>query len=162
MQLRRAAIVSPLRTPVGKFGGGLSSLTAGELGATILKALVERSGIDPERVDDVVFGHGYPSGEAPSIGRWSWLAAGFPQTVPGFQLDRRCGSGLQAIIEAAMMVQTGAAAVVVAGGGARMSNVEYYSRAAGKGAGLGSTEITDLLRRARTGRARGGEGGGRE
>src|SRR3546814_7138656 len=65
MQLRRAAIVSPLRTPVGKFGGGLSSLTAGELGATILKALVERSGIDPERVDDVVFGHGYPSGEAP-------------------------------------------------------------------------------------------------
>src|SRR3546814_3953490 len=80
MQLRRAAIVSPLRTPVGKFGGGLSSLTAGELGATILKALVERSGIDPERVDDVVFGHGYPSGEAPSIGRWSWLAAGLPQT----------------------------------------------------------------------------------
>src|SRR3546814_3845068 len=92
MQLRRAAIVSPLRTPVGKFGGGLSSLTASELGATILKALVERSGIDPERVDDVVFGHGYPSGEAPSIGRWSWLAAGLPQTVPGFQLDRRCGS----------------------------------------------------------------------
>src|SRR3546814_9106082 len=82
---------------------GLASLTAGELGATILKALVERSGIDPERVDDVVFGHGYPSGEAPSIGRWSWLAAGLPQTVPGFQLDRRCGSGLQAIIEAAMM-----------------------------------------------------------
>src|SRR3546814_19653164 len=81
MQLRRAAIVSPLRTPVGKFGGGLSSLTAGELGATILKALVERSGIDPERVDAVVFGHGYPSGEAPSIGRWSWLAAGLPPTV---------------------------------------------------------------------------------
>src|SRR3546814_5781670 len=114
MQLRRAAIVSPLRTPVGKFGGGLSSLTAGELGATILKSLVERSGIDPERVDDVVFGHGYPSGEAPSIGRWSWLAAGLPPTVPGFQLDRLRGSGLQAIIEAALMVQTGPDDVVVA------------------------------------------------
>src|SRR3546814_3141419 len=95
--------------------------------ALILRALVERSGVDPERVDDVVFGQGYASGEAPSIGRWSWLAAGFPQTVPGFQLDRRCGSGLQAIIEAAMMVQTGAADVVVAGGAESMSNVEYYS-----------------------------------
>src|SRR3546814_13555840 len=103
MTLRRAAIVSPLRTAVGKFGGGLSALTAGQLGATIIKALVERSGIDPERVDDVVFGHGYPSGEAPSIGRWSWLAAGMPQNVPGFQLDRRCGSGLQARIEQAQI-----------------------------------------------------------
>src|SRR3546814_13811712 len=95
--------------------------------------LVERSGVDPERVDDVVFGQGYASGEAPSIGRWSWLAAGFPQTVPGFQLDRRCGSGLQAIIEAAMMVQTGAAAVVVAGGAERMSNAEDYFTAVRKG-----------------------------
>src|SRR3546814_5601127 len=69
MRMRRAAIVSPLRTPVGKFGGALASLTAGALGAHILKALVERSGIDPACVDDVVFGHGYPSGEAPSIGR---------------------------------------------------------------------------------------------
>src|SRR3546814_10540838 len=87
----------------------------------LIRALVEKSGIDAERVDDVVFGQGYASGEAPSIGRWSWLAAGLPQTVPGFQLDRRCGSGLQAIIEAAMMVQTGAADVVVAGGAESMS-----------------------------------------
>src|SRR3546814_19879798 len=89
--------------------------------ALILRALVERSGVDPERVDDVVFGQGYASGEAPSIGRWSWLAAGFPQTVPGFQLDRRCGSGLQALIEAAMLVPTGGADVVVKGGAASMS-----------------------------------------
>src|SRR3546814_12025229 len=105
MRMRRAAIVSPLRTPVGKFGGALASLTAGALGAHILKALVERSGIDPACVDDVVFGHGYPSGAAPSIGRWAWLAAGLPQSVPGFQLDRRGGSGLQAVIEAAVVVQ---------------------------------------------------------
>src|SRR3546814_2330347 len=127
MQLRRAAIVSPLRTPVGKFGGGLSSLTAGELGATILKAIVERSGIDTERVDDVVFGHGYPSGEATSIGRWSWLAAGLPPTVRGVQLDPHCGSGPQAIIVAAMLVQTGAAAVRVAGGAESLATVEHYS-----------------------------------
>ncbi|ATE63622.1 acetyl-CoA C-acetyltransferase [Rhizorhabdus dicambivorans] len=149
MQLRRAAIVSPLRTAVGKFGGGLSSLTAGDLGGVILKALVERSGIDPERVDDVVFGHGYPGGEAPAIGRWSWLAAGLPQSVPGFQLDRRCGSGLQAIIEAAMMVQTGAADVVVAGGAESMSNVEHYSTAIRGGARMGNVELHDRLTRAR-------------
>src|SRR3546814_2099201 len=79
MRMRRAAIVSPLRTPVGKFGGALASLTAGALGAHILKALGERSGIDPACVDDVLFGHGYPSGVAPSIGSWAWLAAGIPQ-----------------------------------------------------------------------------------
>jgi len=149
MKVRRAAIVSPIRTPVGKFGGGLSSLSAGKLGAIILKALVERSGIDPERVDDVVFGHGYPNGEAPAIGRWSWLAAGLPETVPGFQLDRRCGSGLQAVIEAAMMVQTGAADVVVAGGADSMSNVEHYSTMVRSGVRMGNVELHDRLGRAR-------------
>ena len=108
MSLRRAAIVAPIRTAVGKFGGTLSPLTAGELGAVILKALVERTKIDPARVDDVVFSQGYGNGEAPAIGHWSWLAAGLPLEVPGYQLDRRCGSGLQAIANAAMMVQTGA------------------------------------------------------
>ena len=76
MTLRRAAIVAPIRTAVGKFGGALSSMSAGELGAVILKALVERSQIDPSRVDDVVFSQGYGNGEAPAIGHWSWLAAG--------------------------------------------------------------------------------------
>src|SRR3546814_9773485 len=134
MELRRVAIVSPIRTAVGKFGGALAPLTAGDLGAAVIRALVEKSGIDAERVDDVVFGQGYARGEAPSIGRWSWLAAGLPQTVPGFQLDRRCGSGLQAIIEAAMMVQPGAADVVVAGGAESKSNVGHYSTALRKSA----------------------------
>src|SRR3546814_1094297 len=105
MELRRVAIVSPIRTAVGKFGGALAPLTAGDLGAAVIRALVEKSGIDAERVDDVVFGQGYASGEAPSIGRWSWLAAGLPPPVPGLQLDRRCGSGLQALIEAAMRTE---------------------------------------------------------
>ena len=81
MTLRRVAICSPLRTPVGKFLGGLSSMNAGQLGAVILKALMERSGIDPTRVDDVVFSQGYGNGEAPAIGHWSWLAAGLPTTT---------------------------------------------------------------------------------
>ena len=125
MTLRRAAIVSPIRTAVGKFGGALASVTAGDLGAVVLKALIERTRIDPARVDDVVFAQGYGNAEAPAIGHWSWLAAGLPLDVPGYQLDRRCGSGLQAVVNAAMMVQTGASDVVVAGGCESMSNVEH-------------------------------------
>ena len=77
--------------------------------------MIERSGVDPARVDDVVFSQGYGNAEAPAIGHWSWLAAGLPLEVPGYQLDRRCGSGLQAVANAAMMVETGMADVVVAG-----------------------------------------------
>lgn len=147
--MRRAAIVSPLRTPVGKFGGSLSTLTAGELGALIIRALVERTGIDAGRIDDVVFAQGYGNGEAPAIGRWAALAAGLPIEVPGYQLDRRCGSGLQAVIDAAMMVQTGAADVVLAGGVESMSTVEYYSLDHRGGARMGSTTMHDRLTRGR-------------
>ena len=147
--MRRAAIVTPIRTAVGKFQGGLASMTAGELGAVILKALVERSKLDPERIDDVIFAQGYGNGEAPCIARWSALAAGLPLSVPGYQLDRRCGSGLQAIIDAAMMVQTGAADVVVAGGVESMSNVEYYTTDMRNGARMGSVTMHDRLSRGR-------------
>jgi acetyl-CoA C-acetyltransferase len=147
--MKRAAIVSPIRTPVGKFLGALSSVTAGELGAVILKALVERTKIDPNRIDDVIFAQGYGSGEAPCIARWSALAADLPITVPGYQLDRRCGSGLQAVIDAAMMVQTGAADVVVAGGVESMSNAEYYTTDMRGGARAGSVTLHDRLARGR-------------
>jgi len=147
--MRRVAIVSPIRTAVGKFQGGLSSLTAGELGAVILRALVERTKLDPERVDDVIFAQGYGNGEAPCIARWSLLAADFPISVPGYQLDRRCGSGLQAIIDAAMMIQTGAADVVIAGGVESMSNTEYYSLEMRNGARAGSVTMHDRLARGR-------------
>ncbi len=147
--LRRAAVVAPIRTAVGKFQGGLSSLTAGDLGAVILRALVERTKIDPERIDDVIFAQGYGNGEAPCIARWSALAADLPISVPGYQLDRRCGSGLQAVIDAAMMVQTGAADVVVAGGVESMSNVEYYTTDMRNGARMGSVVMHDRLARGR-------------
>jgi acetyl-CoA C-acetyltransferase len=138
-----------LRTPVGKFLGGLSSMNAGQLGAVILKALMERSGIDPARVDDVVFSQGYGNGEAPAIGHWAWLAAGLPIEVPGFQLDRRCGSGVQAVATAAMMVETGMADVVVAGGVESMSNVEHYTLAARGGVRMGDMVLHDRLSRGR-------------
>jgi len=149
MTLRRAAIVSPIRTPVGKFLGSLAPVTAGELGAVILRGLVERTGIDPLRIDDVVFAQGYGNGEAPCIARWSSLAAGLPISVPGYQLDRRCGSGLQSVIDAAMMVQTGAADVVVAGGVESMSNVEHYSTDLRGGVRAGNVTLHDRLTRGR-------------
>lgn len=147
--MRRAAIVSPLRTPIGKFMGTLSPLGAGELGGVIIKALLTRTKIDPMRIDDVVFAHGYPSGEAPCLARWSLLQAGLPIEVPGYSLDRRCGSGLQAVIDAAMMVQTGAADVVIAGGAESMSNVEHYSTDIRKGVRAGNFTMHDRLARGR-------------
>ncbi len=147
--MKRAAIVSPIRTPVGKFLGALSSIPAGELGAVILKELVARTKIDPNKIDDVIFAQGYGSGEAPCIARWSALAADLPITVPGYQLDRRCGSGLQAVIDAAMMVQTGAADVVVAGGVESMSQAEYYTTDMRGGARMGSVTMHDRLARGR-------------
>jgi acetyl-CoA C-acetyltransferase len=147
--MRRAAIVSPIRTAVGKFLGSLAGIQAGDLGAVILKALVERTKIDPEAIDDVIFAQGYGNGEAPCIARWSALAAGLPISTPGYQLDRRCGSGLQAVIDAAMMVQTGAADVVVAGGVESMSNAEYYTTDMRGGARAGSVTLHDRLARGR-------------
>ncbi len=149
MTLRRAAIVSPLRTPVGKFLGSLASVSAGDLGAVIIRALVDRTGIDRERIDDVIFAQGYGNGEAPCIARWSLLAAGLPIKVPGYQLDRRCGSGLQSIIDAAMMVQTGAADVVIAGGVESMSNVEHYTTDLRAGTKMGGVTLHDRLTRGR-------------
>ena len=148
-QLRRAAIVSPIRTGVGKFQGALSSMQAGDLGAVVLKELVKRTKIDPGKIDDVIFAQGYPSGEAPCVARWSALAADLPITVPGYQLDRRCGSGLQSIVDAAMFVQTGAADVVVAGGVESMTNVEYYTNDMRSGARMGSVTMHDRLQRGR-------------
>jgi acetyl-CoA C-acetyltransferase len=147
--MRRVAIVSPLRTGVGAFGGSLRPLPANVLAATILKALVQRSGVDPARIDDVVMAQSYATSEAPCLGRYAALEAGLPVAVPGMTLDRRCGSGLQAVIDAAMQVQTGAADVVVAAGVESMSNIEYYSTDMRWGARAGSVTLHDRLQRGR-------------
>jgi acetyl-CoA C-acetyltransferase len=147
--MRRAAIVSPLRTPVGTFGGSLRPVPVEELAAVAIRALLERSGIDPMRIDDVVFAQSYASSETPCVGRWAALQAGLPVQVPGMQLDRRCGGGLQAVVTAAMMVQSGAADVVIAGGVESMSNIEYYSTDMRWGARAGSVTLHDRLERGR-------------
>ncbi|HEY5071878.1 MAG TPA: acetyl-CoA C-acetyltransferase [Caulobacteraceae bacterium] len=147
--MKRAAIVSPIRTPVGRFLGSLAAIPAGELAANIIRALVRRTGVDPQQIDDVVFAQGYGNGEAPCIARWAAMAADLPIKVPGYQLDRRCGSGLQAVIDAAMMVQTGAADVVIAGGVESMSNAEHYTTDMRGGVRSGSVILHDRLSRGR-------------
>jgi acetyl-CoA C-acetyltransferase len=147
--MRRAAIVAPLRTPVGTFGGALRPLRAEDLAAHIIKAVVGQSGIDPALIEDVVFAQSYANSEAPCIGRWAALHADLPISVPGLQIDRRCGGGLQAVITAAMSVQTGAADVVLAGGVESMSNIEHYTTTARWGSRSGNQTLYDRLDRGR-------------
>ena len=147
--MRRVAIVEPIRTAVGAFGGTLRPVSAADLAATVIKALVARTGIDPARVEDVVFAQSYANSEAPCIGRWAALHAGLPVETPGLQLDRRCGGGLQTVITAAMMVATGAANVVVAGGVESMSNIEHYTTTARWGSRSGNQVLYDRLDRGR-------------
>jgi acetyl-CoA C-acetyltransferase len=149
MTMRRAAIVSPLRTPVGTFGGSLRDVPVEDLAATVIKAVLDRTAVDPGMIDDVAFAQSYASGETPCIGRWAALQAGLPVSVPGFQLDRRCGGGLQAVVTAAMMVQTGAADMVLAGGVESMSRVEHYTTSMRWGARSGSQFLYDRLDRGR-------------
>ena len=146
---RDVVICSTMRTPVGRYGGMFQSLSATDLAATVIKALIERTGLPAERVDDVILGQCYPSGEAPAIGRVAALDAGLPIDVPGAQIDRRCGSGLQAVINAAMQVQTGASEVVLAGGAESMSQVEFYSPTVRWGPGGETIQLHDRLARAR-------------
>jgi acetyl-CoA C-acetyltransferase len=120
-------ICEPLRTAIGRYGGSLKPLGAADLGSQLLTTLVERTKLDVERIDDVVLGHGYPSSEAPALGRVVALDAGLPVTVPGMQVDRRCGSGLQAVLTAAQAIRAGEQTLVVAGGAESMSNVPHYS-----------------------------------
>ena len=130
-------------------GGALRSVDAETLAAAVVTAVLERTGLDPRLIDDSIFGHCYPNGETPAIGRLAVLHADLPIETPGLQLDRRCGSGLQAICFAAMEVQTGVADVVLAGGVESMSNAEHYTTALRWGPNRGEVKMMDRLDRGR-------------
>ena len=142
-------ICEPLRTPVGRMGGVLAPLSATELATALLRELVRRTGLAEGDVDDVVLGNGYANGESPAIGRVAALDAGLGTRVPGLQIDRRCGSGLQAVLYAAAQIATGAAGLVVAGGAESMSNVEHYALGLRTGIKQGGIALMDRLDRAR-------------
>ncbi|MEV6238579.1 acetyl-CoA C-acetyltransferase [Lentzea sp. NPDC051838] len=130
--MRDAVICEPIRTPVGRYNGAVKERTAQELGAIVVQELMRRTGLEPSSVDDLILGHCYPTMDAPAIGRIVALDAGLGVGVPGVQLDRRCGSGLQAVINAAMAVQTGAQDLVLAGGVESMSNAGAEALARGR------------------------------
>src|SRR5437868_6352346 len=148
--MRDVVICEPVRTPIGRFGGSLRGLGAAELGTVALTGLLARTGLDPSAVDDVVLGHCYPTAEAPAIGRVVALDAGLPVTVPGMQIDRRCGSGLQAVIQACLQVSTGNNDLVVAGGCESMSNVAFHSTDMRWGGARSGVQVHDGLARGRT------------
>jgi acetyl-CoA C-acetyltransferase len=124
--VNEAVICEPVRTPVGRYGGVFKDMPVTQLATTAVKGLADRTGLRSEDVDDVIFGQGYPNGEAAAIGRIAALDAGLDVRVPGLQIDRRCGSGLQAVLYACMQVTTGGSDLVIAGGAESMSQAEYY------------------------------------
>lgn len=147
---RTAVICEPVRTPIGRYGGMFASLTAVDLGVAALNGLLQRTGVAPDAVEDVILGHCYPNSEAPAIGRVVALDAGLPVTVPGMQVDRRCGSGLQAVVQACLQVASGDNDLVVAGGAESMSNVAFYSTDMRWGGGRTGVQVHDGLARGRT------------
>lgn len=147
--MREAVICEPVRTPIGRYGGMFKPLTAAQLGVTALRGLIERTGVAHEAIEDVVLGHCNGNSEAPAIGRIVALDAGLPVSVPGMHIDRRCGSGLQAVVQAALQVGAGANDLLVAGGTESMSNAAFYSVDMRWGA-RGSVTLHDGLARARS------------
>jgi acetyl-CoA C-acetyltransferase len=148
--MRDAVICEPVRTPVGGFGGSLRDVPAHELAVTVAKELLSRTGLPGDAVDEVIMGNCYPTMDAPAFGRVVALDAGLPITATGLQLDRRCGSGLQSVLYAAMQVQTSASDLILAGGAESMSNAPFYSTSMRWGIkGVPSVELHDALARGR-------------
>ncbi len=142
-------ICEPIRTAVGRFGGQFRDIHAQELGATVIKGLIERTDLPPEEVDDVLFAQCYPSMDAPALGRVVGLDASLPIGIGGLQLDRRCGSGLQTVINAVMQVATGGSDLVIAGGAESMSNAPFYSTRGRWGIRGDAMRFDDALARGR-------------
>jgi len=148
--MRTAVICAPLRTPIGRLGGMFKDVPAQDLASTVIAAVVARTLLDGAHVDDVIFGQAYPTAEAPPIARVAALDAGLPVTVGGLQLDRRCGSGLQAVLDAAMQVQTSISDLVIAGGVDSMSQAPFYTTRSRFGVvGTAGIRLYDALGRGR-------------
>jgi len=140
-------LISPLRTPIGKFGGGLASLTAPQLGTFSARATIERSGIDPSAIDEVIFGNARQAGVGPNSARQIAIKSGLRHEVPAYTVNQACGSGLRAIMNAADQIRLGQAGVVLAGGTESMSNTPYLLPRARWGYRMGDGEVIDGMTR---------------
>lgn len=142
-------ICEPLRTPVGAFGGAFKTVPAHELATRVVSELIDRTKLPGAAVNDVIFANCYPTMDAPALGRVVALDAGLPVTAGGLQLDRRCGSGLQAVIYAAITVATGGADLIIAGGAETMSRAPFYSSEIRWGVKAPNIQLEDALTRGR-------------
>ncbi|HEV7515739.1 MAG TPA: thiolase family protein [Thermoanaerobaculia bacterium] len=140
-------LAAPVRTPIGKFGGVLASLSAADLGTAAAAAALSRAQLDPARVDQVIFGHARQAGGGPNTARQIAFRAGVPVDRPAYTINQACGSGLQAVLTAARTILNGEARVVLAGGTESMSNTPYLLPRARWGYRLGHTEIVDGMYR---------------
>jgi acetyl-CoA C-acetyltransferase len=140
-------LVAPLRTPIGKFGGALASMTAPDLGVASAKATLARSGIDPNAVDELIFGNARQAGVGPNSARQVAIRSGLRHEVPAYTVNQACGSGLRAIMNAADQIRLGAASVVLAGGTESMSNTPYMLPRARWGVKMGHQELVDGMYR---------------
>jgi acetyl-CoA C-acetyltransferase len=136
-------LVAAVRTPIGKFGGGLASLTAPQLGTASAMATVERSGIDPGAIDEVIFGNARQAGVGPNAARQIAIRSGLRHEVPAYTVNQACGSGLRSIMNAADQIRLGQAEVILAGGTESMSNTPYLLTRARWGMRMGHGELTD-------------------
>ncbi|MGA8807107.1 MAG: thiolase family protein [Thermoanaerobaculia bacterium] len=140
-------LAAAVRTPIGKFGGGLSSLTAADLGIASAKATLARSGIDPNAIDEVIFGNARQAGVGPNVSRQIAIKSGLRHEVPAYTVNQACGSGLRAIMNAADQIRLGQASVVLAGGTESMSNTPYLLPRARWGYRMGDAEVIDGMYR---------------
>ena len=141
--MRNAVIIDGVRTAIGRMGGTLKDIEVDFLSEKVMRGALERSRLEGSEVDEVVWGHAKQSSDVPNLARLAALRAGLPVEVPGYTVHRQCGSGLQAINNAAQQIQCGLSDIVLAGGGESMSTAPYYLRKARYGYGAGNAEIVD-------------------
>lgn len=143
--MREVVIVSAVRTPVGNYGGTLKESTAAVLGGIVVKAAIERAGINPEIIDEVVFGSVLQGGLGQNIARQVSMNAGIPKEVPSFTINKVCGSGLRSVALAAQMIKAGDADCIITGGTESMSMSPYVMPNARWGARMGDTKLVDMM-----------------
>lgn len=138
-------IVAATRTPIGSFHGALAPLSAVELGTTVIRALLEKTGVAPEQIDDVILGQVLTTGCGQNPARQTAIHAGLPVTTPAMTLNLLCGSGLKAVHLAVQAIRCGDADIVIAGGQESMSNAPYFLDGARAGLRLGHTSLKDSV-----------------
>jgi acetyl-CoA C-acetyltransferase len=147
MEMKNIYLAGAVRTPIGKFGGTLASWTAADLGVAVAVESIKRAGVNPEQVNESIWGCARQAGGGPNVGRQISYRAHIPEEVPAFTVNQACGSGLKAIILAAQEIMLGRADVVLAGGTESMSRVPYFAEGARWGMRMGTAQLVDGMYR---------------